>query len=223
MADYLLKSKILKEYSKLDLYNKANKIIFKYVYTDSVSDEEYKNALSTLAYLERHSEIEYKEYGRILHAKFARVARLKKRISDMVLNYDCLFLTLTFTNDKLSSTSAPFRRLAVKRFLAQFGVPYVANIDFGAKNGREHYHAILCIAEIDYHLWKYGAINGMKIRNNIIFDDNGVVTSESVERLSRYIAKLTNHAIKETTKRCAIMYSRKKNKFKIKTAESVSN
>lgn len=208
MADYSLKSKILKEYSKLDLFNKSNKIIFKYVYTDSVSDEEYKNAMSTLAYLERCSKIEYKEYGRILHAKFARVARLKKRIVDFVYHYDCLFLTLTFKNEVLSSTSPKSRRDYVSRFLKQSGVPYVANIDFGAKNGREHYHAILCTDKIDYHLWKYGLINGIKIRNDIKTDEYGVLTSETVERLARYVAKLTNHAIKESTKRCSIIYSR---------------
>ena len=211
MADYSLKSKILKEYSNLDLYNKSSKVIYKYIYTDSVSDVEYKNAISTLSFLEKTFPKEYKEYGRILHAKFARVARLKKRIVDYVYYYDCLFLTLTFNNEVLSSTSSKTRRDYVSRFLKQFGVPYVANIDFGAKNGREHYHAILCTDNIDYHLWKYGLINGIKIRNDIKTDEDGVVTSETVERLARYVAKLTNHAIKETTKRCSIIYSRDKN------------
>jgi len=128
----------------------------------------------------------------------------------MVFGYDCLFLTLTFSDKALIHNTADSRRQAVKRFLKQFGVPYVANIDFGAKNHREHYHALLRIGEIDYHLWKYGAINGLKVRNDIKVDENGELTSETVEKLSRYVAKLTNHAIKETTKRSVIMYSRDK-------------
>lgn len=210
MADYLLKSKILKENTYLDLYNKAKKKIYRYVFKDDVSYKEYSIANETLAFLKKRSEKEFKEYERISHAKSERVVRLKKRVFDMVFGNDCLFLTLTFTDKKFETTSAEFRRIAVKRFLRHFNVPYVANIDFGKKNGREHYHALLQIDEIDYHLWKYGAINGIKVRNDISFDEDGVITSESVERIARYISKLTNHAIKETTKRSVIMYSRSK-------------
>lgn len=209
----MLKSKILKEHTYLDLYNKAKKKIYRYVFKDDISEKEYFIANETLAFLKKRSEKEFKEYERISHAKSERVGRLKRKMLDMVFGYDCLFLTLTFTDKKLGSTSAEFRRIAVKRFLSQFNVPYIANIDFGKKNGREHYHAVLQIDRIDYHLWKYGRIDGEKIRNDISFDEDGVITSESIERIARYISKLTNHAIKETTKRCAIMYSRtKKNK-----------
>lgn len=213
MADYLLKSKILKEHTNLDLYNKAKKVIYRYVFKDDISEKEYFLANETLAFLKKRFEKEFKEYERISHAKSERVGRLKRRVFDMVFGYDCLFLTLTFTDESFKRISAHNRRIYVKRFLGQFNVPYIANIDFGKKKGREHYHALLQIDEIDYHLWKYGAINGIKVRNDISFDEDGVITSESVERIARYISKLTNHAIKETTKRCAIMYSRtKKNK-----------
>lgn len=213
MADYLLKSKILKERVNLDLYNKARKIIYRYVFKDDVSEKEYSIANDTMAFLKKRSKEEFKEYERISHAKAERNVRLKKKVFDMIFGSDCLFLTLTFTDKRLNATSAESRRYYVKQFLRQFNVPYVANIDFGKRNHREHYHALLQIDKIDYHLWKYGAINGKKVRNDIQFDEDGVITSESVERIARYISKLTNHAIKETTKRCAIMYSRtKKNK-----------
>ena len=75
----------------------------------------------------------------------------------------------------------------------------VANKDFGARNGREHYHAaVLLKGKIDYSKWKYGCLNGQKIRLNGMSD----------VRLAKYIAKLTNHAIKETCKRNVLIYSR---------------
>lgn len=212
MADYLLKSKILKEGTKLKLYNNSRRVIFNYVYYHNCSLDEFNIANETLIWLSKDNPEAFKEYYRLSNARCKRVLRLKHRIMDMVIGYDCLFLTLTFNDSALKNNSAQSRRDAVRKFLKQFGVPYVANIDFGAKNGREHYHAILRIGEIDYHLWKYGAINGLKIRNDFKFDENGEFTSETVEKLSRYVAKLTNHAIKETTKRSVIMYSRDKTK-----------
>ena len=78
---------------------------------------------------------------------------------------------------------------------------YVANIDFGAQNHREHYHAVIQCKKIDASSWhKYGAIFIEKVRNNGIGHD--------CERLSKYVSKLSNHAIKETTKRCSLLYSR---------------
>ena len=128
----------------------------------------------------------------------------------MIYKNDCLFLTFTFRDKTLNNTSAYTRRRYVKYFLNALNVPYVANIDFGKKNEREHYHAVVQIGRVDYSKWKYGAINGIKIRNDIKYDDDGVITSESVEKIARYVAKLTNHAIKETTRRSVIMYSRGK-------------
>lgn len=216
--DYKLKSKIINEYKKLDLYNKCQKILYKYVYAKTVTYEEFVQAGQTLHILEDDNPRAYKEYSRISHSKCVRVIRLKNRIFDMIYKNDCLFLTLTFSDVSLERTSADFRRIAVRRFLNSLNVPYVANIDFGKKNGREHYHAVVETGRIDYSKWKYGAINGLKIRNDIKYDENGVMTSESVEKISRYVAKLTNHAIKETTKRSVIIYSR--NKFSKKREES---
>lgn len=208
--DYKLKSKIIREYKNLDLYNKCKKVLYKSFYVGNVTQEEFDNAGHTLKMLEDSNPTEYKEYFRILDAKHKRVSRLRARIFDMIYKNDSLFLTFTFTDKTLNKTCADTRRQAVRRFLNALNVPYVANIDFGKKNEREHYHAVVQIGRVDYSKWKYGAINGIKIRNDIKYDDDGVITSESVEKIARYVAKLTNHAIKETTRRSVIMYSRGK-------------
>lgn len=138
----------------------------------------------------------YCEAKKINHASYQRANRLKQRIST-IIQKDSLFLTFTFTDEVLQRTSSDTRKQYVRRFLNAFNVPYVANIDFGSKNGREHYHAILQMPKINLTQWKYGALNGKIIRN----------TSDDI-KLAKYISKLTNHAIKETTKRQAIIYSR---------------
>lgn len=141
------------------------------------------------------SQSDLKECDRILHANYERTKRLKNRIAKL-LESPCLFLTFTFNDKILLNTSSKTRRVYVRNFLEPLGA-YVANVDFGAENGREHYHAILQTDEkIDYTAWTKGALNGERIRK-----PNSV-------KLSKYISKLVNHAIKETTKQCRIIYSR---------------
>lgn len=139
----------------------------------------------------------YEEADKINHAHYERTKRLRCRVLSLLERGQCVFLTLTFTDDVLNSTTAQFRRLKVVRFLKEVSDGYVANIDFGEKNGREHYHAIVRSDLVDYSLWSFGSIDGIKIRSN-----------GDVVPLSKYISKLTNHAIKATTKRNAVIYSR---------------
>ena len=119
----------------------------------------------------------------------------------MLLNGSCIFLTLTFNDDTLRNTTEKQRRVAVSRYLKQYGCMYVANIDYGSKNKREHYHALINCDKVDFKSWrKYGNINAKRVRNKDIESDKN--------KLSKYIAKLSNHAIKETTKRSCLIYSR---------------
>ena len=112
-----------------------------------------------------------------------------------------MFLTLTFNDETLRDTTDKERRVLVSRYLKSFGCSYVANVDYGKENHREHYHAVINTDRIDYSSWhKYGAIDGEKIRNRNIQSDK--------TRLAKYICKLSNHAIKETTKRSSLIYSR---------------
>lgn len=135
------------------------------------------------------------ECKRLFNAERARVGRLKKRITYM-LNYNCIFLTFTFTDSVLNTYNHSTLRTYVIRTLKTFSNYYVCNVDFGKKKGRIHYHALIVADKVDYSVWTYGALNGKK-----------VIKKNSVA-LAKYIAKLTNHAIKETTKGSRIIYSR---------------
>lgn len=210
--DYAFKSYVLNEH--IDLLNKAKKAS---LYTYAIN--EFNNN-GVLMHVLRHDngdnitlddlmldsiENGYKnvflECLKINKASYERTNRLKKRISDMLLNGDCLFITLTFNDETLSTTTPKNRRVFVSRYLKQFNCKYVANIDFGSKNHREHYHAVINASTIDFKSWrKYGNINVERVRNKDIEKD--------MTKLSKYICKLSNHAIKETTKRSSLIYSR---------------
>lgn len=141
----------------------------------------------------------YNECVKINNASYARTKRLRCRVADMLSKGDCIFVTMTFTDDVLNSTDTKQRRVIVSRYLKTFKCVYIANIDFGAKNHREHYHAIIQSSSIDLSLWrKFGNINVERIK----------CLNACETKLAKYISKLSNHAIKETTKRSSLIYSR---------------
>lgn len=143
--------------------------------------------------------VEMEEAVRINNATYRRNTRLNSRIKSMLddSEYQHIFLTLTFNDNVLDNTTPETRRRYVTRFLKNYTNRYVANIDYGKKYEREHYHAVVnCQKNINCQDWRYGAINFKRIN------------TPNFRALSKYVNKLTNHAIKETTKRSAILYSK---------------
>lgn len=206
--DYEHKSRVLKTglckrinyIDKRTYLNDINGII-----KDNDLDNQYFNLLL---------EYDYKdicEARKINKATYQRLKRLKERIKDM-LQYDCVFITLNFSDKTLKETNEGTRRKIITRYLKSFNCPYVANKDYGSdkeykdrkgniRKGtkREHYHALVQIDYMSKKEWsKYGQLWREKVK---------VCTSSEI-RLSKYISKLTNHAIKESTKRSALIYSR---------------
>lgn len=124
---------------------------------------------------------------------YKRQKRLVDRINYILINYDnACFITLTFNNNYINCKS---HRKFVTDFLKSQSQCYVANIDYGAKNGRMHYHAVAS-GRINPKLWLYGNC------------DVKAVTYGNPDMLSSYINKLTNHATKNTTKNSKCIYSR---------------
>lgn len=130
-----------------------------------------------------------------------KTRRVRRKILKMMVLGSCSFLTLTFNDDVLKSTSEETRRRYVSRFLKTISTDYVGNIDWGKQNGREHYHAVISGIETDMSGWdQYGFSDCRTIGRK---DDE--CTSS---KISKYIYKLSNHATKETTRRKKIIYSR---------------
>lgn len=140
----------------------------------------------------------YFECVKLYNANRQLYRRLKKRVTSMIQK-PCLFLTIDFSPEDLSSTTEKERRRIVCEYLKENTNNYVANIDFGELKGREHYHAIIQSDFVDIHSWKLsGWVKYEHVRANTC----------SAERLSHYITKMTRHALKHSTKRYNVIYSR---------------
>lgn len=199
--NYDLKSKVLKE-GLVDHYKRISKAKYaEYVKVSwgeiiPTSYHDINEALEDEAFFISENKEEWLEAGKVAHADYKRTKLLRHKIQKMLDAGDCVFATLTFTDDTLNKTSVATRRRYVTRYLKSQQGTYIANIDYGGKNGREHYHAVV-LGRLDPKQWEYGALNVKKI-----------IKASKPVKLAKYVNKLTNHAIKETCKRNAIIYSR---------------
>ena len=226
MADYVARSVILKDYnfllSDLKQINKAKHIYS--LWLDGIVPNDLKGLkpkdIDTLLFdrfesAERKSAENLANFGDIWlecikldNSNYQRKNRLRKRISTQLQASEIksYFLTLTFKNEVIASTSAETRRKYVRRFLKRVASDYVANIDFGVDpryTEREHYHAVVnSPSKIDLSWWQQHC--GFAFAEKIRYD----VASE--QRLSKYITKLSNHAVKESATRNHLIYSRQK-------------
>lgn len=126
------------------------------------------------------------------------IYRMKQRVYFMFSfagEQPVTFGTLTFTDECLENTSPETRRKYVSRYIAEHSTCYLANIDYGKENEREHYHFI-AVGKFTAGDWTHG------------FDFYKIVRSKNsdVSRTSKYIRKLINHAKKDTAGK--LIYSR---------------
>lgn len=141
----------------------------------------------------------YKTALNISHGQRAKKRRVKSKIGAIVEQGACVFLTLTFRDDVLASTTEETRRRYVQRFLKSQCSVYVGNIDFGSTTQREHYHALVFAPRVDMSKWKYGFAWAEVVRG----------TKADSEKVCKYVTKLSRHALKETAgKGRRIIYSR---------------
>lgn len=132
----------------------------------------------------------------INNSNYQRYKRIKHRIEMYLDLGTCVFVTLTFTDEVLRSTNEVTRRKYVSRFLKAVSLHYVANIDYGGENGREHYHAVVLCDQID-DSWPYGFTWFEKVHK-----------TGDKKKLAQYICKLTNHSLKATTRRSTYIFSK---------------
>lgn len=194
--DYVRKSKVIssglcKKIQRIDTLTYLNTL--EGIVGDSELDNEYFDILLNNDY----KDIE--EARKVNLASFKRTQRLRQRIEEYLSLGECLFLTLTFTDKVLASTNSQSRKKYVSKCLKMMSNYYVANVDYGKENEREHYHALIVADKVSQDMWRYGNLDWQRVRHN----------NKSIKALPKYINKLTNHAIKETTKRCCMIYSKK--------------
>lgn len=172
---------------------KIQYLISRYRYKHQ-GDQEALNALEKIlwysypvVYLDM--EKSQREAQKLIDARRASKHRVNRYIVGMAQSYEQLhFLTLTFRDDVLESTSERTRHRYVVSFLKSVCRDYIGNVDFGKQNGREHYHAVVAFKiGVDSIEWPYGFHNVKKV---------GSICPENChkQRLSGYLLKLSNHA-----------------------------
>lgn len=190
---YLMISNII-ESNKLDLFNSCSSKIHNF-------NKRELNTLPIYDYLlDRVGMLDFVNSYRFQDSFRKKTQRLKKRV-ELLFTYDNLFfITFTFDDRKLKKDlkdiSQRTLRQYVTRWLKQYGLNYVGNIDFGGKNGRLHFHALVSIKNdrVDNKTWSYGAINFKKVNN------------KNSSAIALYINKLCSHALKESTKYQYLIY-----------------
>lgn len=116
--------------------------------------------------------------------------RYNRRLRDMAMSYDQLyFVTLTFSDESLSTISERTAHRYVQAWLNENCRDYLANEDFGGKNGRLHYHAVIAKKEA-LEPWKYGFWHVKRVKFS---------NDSTISRISSYMLKLVNHGNKLTT------------------------
>lgn len=131
-------------------------------------------------------------------SKRRKYMKARKKTENLILSGHAIFITLTFRDETLSKTTLETRRRYVSRYLKANSQTYVANLDYGHLNGREHYHAI---AQDDINLkdWhKYGAIKIERVPT----------VQDDFNRVVKYVVKLTRHALKVKGNVPRLIYSR---------------
>lgn len=128
-----------------------------------------------------------------------RVNKYLHELCEMYSDSTIYFVTLTFDDNSLNSQSERTRHRYATWFLNKVSRAYIANVDYGSKKQREHYHAV-CVFRHEYESpqqvkleWDHGFshIKPCGIQDNDHENKNKY-------RISSYILKLTNHAGKIT-------------------------
>lgn len=230
--DYQLKADILKNHKdkineeislSKNIYNLCKKRNELEDLIDYRDNKEYKDLSDRIQNLYRaydlicKNDLLFNEARKINKSRYKRSSRIKEIIKEwLVISqwYDSkiLFITLTFNNETLQDTSEKTRRRYITRALKQVSRYYLANQDFGADNEREHYHALLLLKKGEKvnrnymkQYWCYGFSNTKEVRLDLT----------DLTKVSKYVSKLTNHAIKETNKRSVMIYSKELNKLNL--------
>ena len=216
----------LKEHFILDTYKTTKRLVLEHEL-----DKEFRKASRRSFFHNDNSGLDdfkdcygeeaYRAAKNLNNSRMRKTKRCRCKIGHSVKRGNAYFVTLTFKDEVLAKTTAKTRRRYVSRVLKELCDKYIGNIDFGTRNEREHYHAIvepyfwvfdsyqngkLFYEDMpDFRKWnKYGYFSVEQVGNS---DDD-------MKKVAKYTAKLSAHAVKETTLKgepCPrLLYSRRR-------------
>jgi len=138
-----------------------------------------------------------------LRSRYEQIRTIRNRIDEIISNDHAYFITFTIAPEHYGKPREHYQR-KIKEAMA-FASRWIANEDWGDQHGRYHFHAVACFGDkYDYTMQNH-ALKSVWTYGNIVFSP---IYSQNSEAIANYIAKLSNHCIKEKTG--LIFYSRKK-------------
>ena len=146
--------------------------------------------------LDEYKHIFYDDVCKLLRNRRAKKRRCSKSVDSMFKKYDYVyFFTYQFYDNHLALTKK-YRKSLVVKWLKGNCSAYALNIDFGEITYREHYHAVIGTnTKIPFKSLPSN-ITLERIPNHV--DDK--------ERISKYITKLSSHAVKISTRNERLSY-----------------
>lgn len=137
-----------------------------------------------------------------LNARYMRVSRVKDRFHYLICRRKyAYFLTFTFDNNYIYKCDRTKRDLIKNCLNSIDDSLYILNIDYGDRTEREHYHCILgtdVLLSKTFFLLTYPCFTWVE---QIPLD------MTQIKKVSKYINKLSNHSIKDSTKSHRIVYN----------------
>lgn len=147
---------------------------------------------------------EDKEFEKILNARYHKVSRIKKRFLYLFHRYKYLyFCTFTLDNYYINCSDRT-RKDLIKDSLYSFDddIKYIINVDFGKKTERLHYHGIIATnSDLDLNIFLKLTYPCFSYSERIRLDPN------SIRKIPKYINKLSNHAVKDSTRNFRTLYN----------------
>lgn len=145
-----------------------------------------------------------KKLQSILNSRYQKIGRIRCHFVWLFHHKKYIyFLTFTFS-DKNINKSDRTRKDYIKKSLYSFdrNIHFILNIDYGKTTERLHYHALVG-TDINSDLKKHleDTYEDFTYCEPVRFDDS------SFKSIPKYINKLTNHAVKDSTKRSRIIYN----------------
>lgn len=138
-----------------------------------------------------------------LNSRYSKVSRIKERFLYMICRRQYIyFLTFTF-NDKYINKCDRTKRDLIKSCLNDIDDSlYILNVDYGCKTEREHYHCLLAtdilFSSDIYFKLTYPCFSYM---------ERVVLKDKSIDKVCKYINKLSNHATKTSTRDKQVYYN----------------
>lgn len=168
------------------IFSKLSHLRYKYKYAMSLCDFDstvFSNLLRNLHYTYPNYKNEYEEVEKKYLSIRAKRKRYRSQLRKMLYKFSDLYLvSLTFTDDVLSSTDEKTRLKYVQRWSKEYTLDYFGCVDYGKKNGREHYHLIVALDTpftvekyrnktflrfLGLDMWEYGFSSCRSIKNDV--------------------------------------------------------